>query len=85
MPSPFPIGEVAQPQQTGQQVQRRRQPPRGGQIVAAALGRNKMQYSLPRELVGNAHAAAKIGQIRAAAHAHVLAVVDQFAALRIVK
>ena len=75
---PLPPREVPQPRQRGRQMQRRGQPVRA-EPAAAAGAVDERQFPLHAEAVGDADAVAERPQVRAAAHADVLAVVHQVA------
>ncbi len=51
----------------------------GGEVVAAVVGAEEMQRALAMQEVAYAGAAAEIFQVRAAAEADVLTMIDQFA------
>ena len=72
------------PQNPARQMKRRPQPiPR--ESADAAIGRHEVQGRLWRQELLNPERPAKMGEVRAATHGHVLTKIDQFAARRIDK
>src|SRR3989442_15733808 len=57
-----------------------RNPRCGTKIVAAAVGAEEMKRIVPSEKIVDSRAAAKVEKIRATAHRHVLAMVNQLTA-----
>jgi len=51
----------------------------GFKVIAGAIRPEEMQDAVVAEEILDAHASAKVGQVRAAAHADVLAMIDQLA------
>ncbi len=70
--------QIIGPEEAPRQVQRRRQRP-GLERRISPLGREEEDARLAAEEVGRADAPAEVGEVRAAGHAHVLAVIDELA------
>ena len=80
---PVAHAKILQSPKSAGQVQWRRQPGGRREVVNPIVGPDEVQPPVAAEQVGGPGAAAEIGQVRAAAHADVLAVVDEFAGRRI--
>jgi len=61
-------------------MQRRGQPPRGTKVAALSVGAKEMQDRISSKLPGYPRATTEIQKIRAAAHRHMLAVIDHLSA-----
>ena len=81
----FGRAEVRESHQGRGQVQRGGQPADGGEIAPAAVGPEEVQPAVALEAVVDAHAAAEVDQVGAAAHGNVLASVDPPAGRRILE
>ena len=76
--------EVTESPQPGHEMQRRRQPAAGGEIVTPAVGAEEMQRRVAIETVGGFRAAAEIQEVRAATHGHVRRKIDELIGLDVV-
>ena len=76
--------EITEPPQPGHEMQRRRQPAAGGEVVTRAVGAEEMQRRVAIEAVGGFRAAAEIQEVRAAAHGHVRRKIDELIGLGVV-
>ena len=76
---------VTQPEQRRSQVERYGQPACGRKIVPGSVRGNEMQAAMACEALGDAGPAAEIGQIHAAAHPDMLAVIDPRSGMRLQK
>ncbi len=79
-----PGRQVPESPKSGQEMQWCRQPP-GREPVDSPIGRDEIQALLSPKEVGKPHLIRESGQVRAASHADVLAIVDHFAGRRIDK
>ena len=71
--------QIFQSPQRPDHMQWRGQPPRGAKVAAAAVGPEEVQHAMPFEEDFDLRPAAEVEEVDAAAHRHVLAVIDPLA------